>query len=316
MKKSALLAALALTAMLVSPASAQVFVGSDNFNDDTLTIQSTGAVNGVGSTPFNQAAGLWRAQVIGTGGGFSETNQRLEYTNSSTSGAFYSATRWNTPSFSVNGAPSGLNLGIGGTGLTTGAPFTSSWSARVELSNLTTPSAGYTLTGMELYTTPSTGTVDAYYGIYLSNDATLGNRLMVEVGIGTGTAGNYTRTPSFFNIGDAQDVTVRATYDGSSKIMAFDYSTNGSTFLPTGVAYDLDGVHAMIESPSFGGGMGLGLIGFQNGATGAITSGQMYYDNFAVSAIPEPSTYAALAGLGALGLAFWRRRQARATAQA
>lgn len=30
-----------------------------------------------------------------------------------------------------------------------------------------------------------------------------------------------------------------------------------------------------------------------------------------VSAIPEPSTYAALAGLGALGLAFWRRRRAR-----
>lgn len=36
--------------------------------------------------------------------------------------------------------------------------------------------------------------------------------------------------------------------------------------------------------------------------------------NFTVSAIPEPSTYAALAGLGALGLAFWRRRRARATA--
>lgn len=31
-----------------------------------------------------------------------------------------------------------------------------------------------------------------------------------------------------------------------------------------------------------------------------------------VSAIPEPSTYAALAGLGALGLAVWRRRQAQA----
>ena len=32
------------------------------------------------------------------------------------------------------------------------------------------------------------------------------------------------------------------------------------------------------------------------------------------SAIPEPSTYAALAGLGALGLALWRRRQAKSAA--
>ena len=28
-----------------------------------------------------------------------------------------------------------------------------------------------------------------------------------------------------------------------------------------------------------------------------------------VSAVPEPSTYAAAAGLGALGLAFWQRRR-------
>ena len=37
-----------------------------------------------------------------------------------------------------------------------------------------------------------------------------------------------------------------------------------------------------------------------------------YYGNittFTIQAIPEPSTYAALAGLGALGLAFWQRRR-------
>ncbi len=32
-----------------------------------------------------------------------------------------------------------------------------------------------------------------------------------------------------------------------------------------------------------------------------------------LAAIPEPSTYAALAGLGALGLAVWRRRKMQAT---
>ncbi len=48
----------------------------------------------------------------------------------------------------------------------------------------------------------------------------------------------------------------------------------------------------------------------------AVTVGSAYADNFSVSAIPEPSTYAAFAGLGALGLAFWRRRQVRTAVKA
>jgi hypothetical protein len=33
--------------------------------------------------------------------------------------------------------------------------------------------------------------------------------------------------------------------------------------------------------------------------------------SFQLQAVPEPSTYAALAGVAALGLALWRRRQVR-----
>lgn len=47
-----------------------------------------------------------------------------------------------------------------------------------------------------------------------------------------------------------------------------------------------------------------------------LSSGDAYFDNFEVStvhlsftAVPEPSTWAGLAGLAALGLAFWRRRK-------
>lgn len=43
-------------------------------------------------------------------------------------------------------------------------------------------------------------------------------------------------------------------------------------------------------------------------------SANPYLYEVTVSAIPEPSTYAALAGLGALGLACWRRRQKTAGA--
>lgn len=44
----------------------------------------------------------------------------------------------------------------------------------------------------------------------------------------------------------------------------------------------------------------------------AITDGTGYIDNFSstgLSAVPEPSTYAAIAGLAVLGLAAWRRRK-------
>ncbi len=50
---------------------------------------------------------------------------------------------------------------------------------------------------------------------------------------------------------------------------------------------------------------------YGGGSTNGLMSAVAVYD---VTAIPEPSTYAAIAGLGALGLAFWRRRSRRAAA--
>ena len=301
MKKSTLLLALALAGLLVSTASAQVFVGTDNFNDNTLTAQ---IVNNVTVNP-TQAPGQWRNNSPASGA-FTETNQRMEFTNATTTGTNYGALYWITPSSSITG--------VGGAGLSSGAPYTSSWSAQVAITNTTAPAAGYTLAGMEFYSIQNPTGNNAYYGIYLSNSQANGNRLMIEWGLWNGTS-DYTRTPSFLNIGDNTDVTVRATFDGTSKLLSFDYATDGATFLSTGVSYDLDGAQAGITAP-LNNGMGLALVGFSNGGAGAIAAGDMYYDNLSVSAIPEPSTYAALAGLGALGLAFWRRRQARAAAQA
>ncbi len=43
------------------------------------------------------------------------------------------------------------------------------------------------------------------------------------------------------------------------------------------------------------------------------TGGTIYIDNVQMTAVPEPSTYAAFAGLGVLGFLFYRRRKLRMT---
>lgn len=58
-------------------------------------------------------------------------------------------------------------------------------------------------------------------------------------------------------------------------------------------------------------------LDFLNGTLGITylgTGGNLMYSFATVSAIPEPSTYAAIAGIGVLGLAVWRRRGVRKAA--
>ncbi|MBI2814822.1 MAG: PEP-CTERM sorting domain-containing protein [Opitutae bacterium] len=68
-------------------------------------------------------------------------------------------------------------------------------------------------------------------------------------------------------------------------------TTTGSFFLGSGGGYGFSGAIDNVRAFTF---------------TGGTFSSSM------LTAIPEPSAYAALAGLGALGLAFWRRKRAAA----
>lgn len=119
---------------------------------------------------------------------------------------------------------------------------------------------------------------------------------------------------STVNIGTADntDVLLRLSWDASTQALAASYSLDGSaytaaaTFLP----------NAQWENTGIGGvssGFNFGVFTNSN-TSGSIDFGSVYADNFSVSAVPEPSTYAALAGLGALGLVWWRRRQQAAAA--
>jgi hypothetical protein len=107
------------------------------------------------------------------------------------------------------------------------------------------------------------------------------------------------------------DAALRLTFDGTDKILEAFYDadgvTGGYTWISVG-SIDVDGAQnwGMDSGDTFS----LGLVVF---AAYQVTAGEAYFDNFSATAIPEPSTYAAFAGLLAIGLAAWQRRRTART---
>lgn len=113
------------------------------------------------------------------------------------------------------------------------------------------------------------------------------------------------------------DAALRVVFDSATKTLTTYYDADGATgtYIWTSLSsIDVDGAQNwnMTGASTFS----LALASYSgDDITGpAIGAGGVYFDNFSVTAIPEPSTYAALAGFGALGLALWCRRQKTAAA--
>jgi len=262
MKKSTALLALAIAGLLSVNATAQIFVGSDDFN--------SGA-----TTKWDYS---FRVAGSGTGNGsLSFTNNRLDFSKSAGAGSQFR--NWDgdgTANPNVNALS-----------------FSTSWVMTMTTTN--------TLGGL-------TGGDYATVGLQVENDNANYSALMLS----STSTGNYIRAEGIgftavnVSTADNTDVTLRLTWDAGAKTLAAAYSLDGSSF--TSVATFLP-VSQWNNSGAgnVNNGFNFEVFGNSNIAS-AISVGSVYADNFSVSAVPEPSTYAAFAGLGALGLACWRKR--------
>ncbi len=273
------------------PVSAQFFYGTDDFNDNSFA-----------SGRWNTGTGALSAGV-GTGT-FTETNSRLELT---TSIAATGNTNYSLYRFWANDA----------TGNTS---YTDSWVAMVRvtidpafLPVSATPNSrgGSTRLGLEV---AMAGTNSGYMNIYLTT-ANLGYNVGTGSGVWNGTSAYTSSSDSFSggigNYGPTTDVFLRLSHDGSARTLTSSYSfDSGATYSNLRTLNTDD----WLVDPTTGFSLSLFTTNIRYGSPSpsyTVASGQAYLDNFSVSAIPEPSTYAAIFGAGALAFAVWRRRATR-----
>jgi hypothetical protein len=268
MKKTTLTLALALAGLL-STASAQVFVGSDDFSSPAAS--------------DNKWAYAFR--FSGTNGLLDYSAGRLDFTKSAGAGSYVLG--WDGEPSTPGAAPS-----------KTSASYTTSWMADVMVTN--------SLTGLTGSDFTSLGFEVAGAGAQFSSIMLVAN----NTGFSFRSEGSGF-TPVSIATGDSTDVFLRLTWDAGTQALNSFYSVDGSNY--TALASFSPVTQWTANSATSG--FNFEIFGNSNLA-GSISAGSVYADNFAVSAIPEPSTYAMFAGLGAMGLAFWRRRQARLAAKA
>lgn len=259
---------------------------------------------------------------------------------------FSTTTNWGASTSLVGGA-STLDISGGVGNYTTSAPsgmqfsyrqyngvalsYDTSWSIRVD-ANYANPSTIFTsgsqqFINLGLMVTPGSATLG------VSGGAPTFDGFLVSSNLFSTTTDTYNRglQTSIFSNGSAVDGTeygynpsitaatftsVMLSYDAGTKLLTASFdadTTNGTTYtaMPS-QSVNVNTLWGMSGTDAFS------LYLFGNSGwdeagpdiSPAIALGGATFDN--LSAIPEPSTYAAIAGVLALGLAAWRRRRQQA----
>lgn len=264
-------------ASLTATALAQfAYTGSDDFNYPTLTVGAGNrwvASSGTGSFTFTVA------------------NNRLE---------FAGATSTASPVFSNRAQLVWFDS------TTSNLSYTDNWEATVSATRTATGLTGRVQIGLEV---SMAGTDSGVFGVYLYRDGGIGDAIFAENR--AYLTGSYQQAgmPSSVAESDTTDVLLRINWVASTATFFASYSTNG------GLNYTAVGS----ATPDSGGTLDdwavAPITGFRFAAStmsalDTIGAGTLYLDNMVVAtAVPEPSVLALCFGLGALGLALWRKRR-------
>ncbi len=236
----------------------------------------------LGSDNFNAAGPTFNGSQWSSSGNLSQTNGRAQLIN--INGAF-----------NVSGSADWLL----GPNTSHGFDWIATVTATLDYNGSDgTPSIG-------IFAKPQEG---GFFGIMLRGGQPSGSTDIFSSHGGTGNLGGAhiagfagTVADGIFTTGAVTNVILRLGWDSGTGTLSSSYSTNGTQF---------DSLASNYASSYFGfspaNGISLTLFATSGGVEHAADT--MYFDNFSVAAaIPEPSTYAMLAGLGALGLALWRK---------
>lgn len=273
MKQLRLLASLFALTLTTAITSAQSsFVGSDEFDDNVISDHWVYSTNDNGATSVSESGG------------------RLIFTFSGNDNGYHG---WIEPSAND-------------------FTWSNDWVIETTLSNDTELGVGESWGGLGLFNNNAgNGMLNNYFGIYLSRNASGG---FVETWFGSQGESEYSAAQTAtLSVDSTTDVQLALLWVASAGTLYGLYAPAGTSNYDTIYTFAPFGAHAGLDpyqSNSFGVEL---AVGVDNDA--AFFNPAISFDSFnaqSLSAVPEPSSYAALAGACVLGAVMTRRRRSPA----